>query len=132
MDNNSKDRDKSNKSNRNHSDVSVNSDSALGVTAKPSAMNLEFNESQDSQGRDELIMEKQIQRHKQEKPTTATEQKNSDMQQSLTHPADQTTLTDQPRHDLSSWEDVEGRIGISLYGPCCHGPRVLLIVTEDA
>ena len=81
MNSNSKDKGKSNrnnKSSRNHSDVSVDSDSAHGVTAKPSAMN----QSQDNQEEHELIMEKQIQRHAQEKPTTAAKQENSDKQQS--------------------------------------------------
>ena len=77
-------------------------------------------------------MEGQTRKNKQEKPTTRAEQERSNMQQSLIRPTDQATLTGQPSCDRSSGEDVEGRIGISLHGPCCHGPRILLTITGSA
>ena len=103
----------------------------------PSTLNRDdSNSSQDSQGSDELIKGNQIQKfettNKQGKPTNTSNHEKSDIQQILITMADQATLTDQPRRSLSSWEDMEGRIGISLHGPCCHGPRVLLTVIEGA
>ena len=101
--------------------------STFGPALSPLALNIDvFNSSQDSQRKDELIMESQIQKNKQEKPTAATDQEKSDMQQSLINLADQATLTEPSRQNLRSWDDVEGRNGISIHGPCCHGPRVLL------
>ena len=135
MNSNNNKRNSNKKSNRNHSDVSDEVSNGSDPThTMPSSMNLdEFNASQDSQEKEELIMEKQIQKletsNKQERPTEATK---SDMQQILINIDDQATLIDQPRRDLSPWEDVEGTIGISLHGPCCHGPRVFLTVTGDA
>ena len=77
-------------------------------------------------------MEGQTRKNKQEKPTARAEHERSDMQHSLIKPNDQATLTDQTRCDRSSGEDVEGRIRISLHGPCCHGLRILLTVTGSA
>ena len=105
---------KSNRSNSDGSDGPV-----FGSVLIPSTLNLDdSNSSQYSQGKDKLIMENQIRKietkNKQEKPTAVTE---SHMQQSLINLADQATLTGLSRRILRSWDDVEGRNGISIHGP---------------
>ncbi|CAO2826344.1 unnamed protein product [Amaranthus hypochondriacus] len=42
------------------------------------------------------------------------------------------TLHSPARAGLSTREEYEGRNGISIHGPYCHGPRVLLILAGDA
>ena len=120
-------------------DTSLNvSASAFGVTPgpafSPSTLNHDaLNVSQNNQRRDDLIKGNHPLQlgttDKQEQPTAATE---SDMQQSLIKLADQATLTEPSKQILRSWDDVKGKNGISIHGPCCHGPRVLLLVERRA
>ena len=114
------------------------STSAFGVTPGPafssSTLNNDaLNVSQNNQRRDDLIKGNHPLQlgttDKQEQPTTAIE---SDMQQSLIILADQATLTEPSRQIRRSWDDVEGKNGISIHDPCCHGPKVLLLVEGRA
>ena len=82
------------------------------------------------QGNDELIKGNQIQMNEATKEQNPTEISKTDQQQSLTPITDQATLVGPPRRDLSPWDDVEGRFGISTHGPSCHGPRTLLEVIK--
>ena len=121
------------KGNSNRSNVVGSDDPAPGSVLRPSTLNLDdSNLGQDSPKEVEIFMEGQTQKSKQEKPTTRTETTESGIQQVLTNVDDQATLTDQPRSDRSSGEDMEGRIGISLHGSYCHGLRTLLTITGSA
>ena len=92
-------------------------------------MNKELNSYHDYQGNDDLIIEEQIQTpNQQKKPAAAKDQKQLDKQLSLTSFTDQATLAGPPKRDLSLWDDVEGRFGISTHGPSCHDLRILLEV----
>ena len=108
--------------------------SAFGSVLIPSTLNRDdFNPCQDSIRRDEVIIQNQTRRFKttnnQGKPAATLEQEKSNTQQNLINLADQATLIDPSKRSLSSWEDMEGRIEISLHGPCCHGPRFVLTIT---
>ena len=46
-------------------------------------------------------------------------------------PVDQQTLQPSPRANLRIPGDIKDRIGISIHGPYCHGPRCLLSIAED-
>lgn len=43
----------------------------------------------------------------------------------------QQTLHKLDRADQDTWEDYKGRNGISIHGPNCQGPRVLLIFSGN-
>ena len=83
------------------------------------------------------IMSHMVQTHKLEEEgrprtsTTTSNQENTDIQQQLTGTVDQATLTGPTRPNREPWDDLEGNNGISIHGPCCHGPRTFLTITRS-
>ena len=113
--------------NKGHIEVSDISNPKLDLNPS-SSNNDDSNSDQDSPRGVKTIKEAQMQVKKPTKAATETETTNLSKYQILNSNGDQATLSSQPRSAQSTVEDVEGRFGISLHGPCCHGPRTLLTI----
>ena len=113
--------------NKGHIEVSDISNPKLDLNPS-SSNNDDSNSDQDSPRGVKTIKEAQMQVKKPTKAATETETTNLSKYQILNSNGDQATLSSQPRSAQSTVEDVEGRFGSSLHGPCCHGPRTLLTI----